>query len=632
MKWISDKQMKRKITLRSVSPELLVPTSEFCPEVGLEVAEMGGIPVTAETGDRLSVMPDGDGIHIIYRRRNEWFRALTFLPQVLESGAGVTETGAYRMLCYLADCSRNAVPNPDAVKSLIRCLARMGYDSMMLYTEDTYTIPDYPHFGYRRGRYTDEELRELDDYADRYGIELIPCIQTLAHLATALRWEDFKGYCDTEDILLVGDERTYRFVESALRQCAACFRSRRINIGMDEASLIGCGEYLHQHGYHAPSDVMLSHLGRVVELCRKIGFHPMMWSDMFFRMAFGDQYYVREGTIPAEVIRQVPPEVELIYWDYYSLDRTLVDHMLDCHAQFTANRTLFAGGAWKWCGFGAHNRFSRAAAEVQLGACASHGIDSVILTAWGDDGAEASQFSMLATMLAYAEHCYAGRADDAWLDLRAKQCFGLPLEVLMAFDLPDSLPEILADSGRGPLNPSRYLFFNDPLERLADCHFVRETAPAAFAANAERLLALSDTAYIGYALRTLGLLCRALAKKCDLGWRMSEAYLSGDRDTLRRIAEQDIPEILNDVEAFLTAYRAQWYRENKVYGFSTQEIRIGGLEKRLESARIRLLSYLNGETACIPEFDEPVLPVRQKYAGRYMNIGLWRLMASPGVL
>ena len=622
---------RTKITLCSVDPALLQPTSELCPEVGLELVGEGGIPDTAVAGDLLSVEPDGAGIRVTYRRRNEWFRALTYIRQVLESGTGVAETGVCRMLCYLADCSRNAVPTVETVRLLIRCLARMGYDSMMLYTEDTYTLPDYPHFGYRRGRYTDAELRGLDDYADSYGIELIPCIQTLAHLATALRWEDFRGYCDTEDILLVGDERTYRFVESALRQCASCFRSRRINIGMDEASLIGCGEYRHRNGYHAPSDVMLEHLGRVVELCRQAGFRPMMWSDMFFRMAFGDSYYVREGHIPAEVIRQVPAGVELIYWDYYSLDPALVNHMLDCHKQFSANRTLFAGGAWKWCGFGADNRFSRAAAEVQLAACASHGIDSVILTAWGDDGAEASQLSMLATMLSYAEHCYAGRGDDAWLDLRSRQCFGLPLEALMAFDLPDSLPETRADMRCG-LNPSRYLFYNDPLERLADRHFVRETAPAAFRANAERLLALSEAGLVGYALRTLGLLCAVLAKKCDLGWRLSEAYEVGDRAALRQLAEVEIPDILAGTEEFLMVYRAQWYRENKAFGFSTQELRIGGLEKRLESTRDRVLAYLGGSVSAIPELEEPVLPIRAKYDGRYINCGLWREIVSPGVL
>ena len=35
----------------------------------------------------------------------------------------------------------------------------------MLYTEDTYEVDNEPYFGYMRGRYSADELRELDDYA-----------------------------------------------------------------------------------------------------------------------------------------------------------------------------------------------------------------------------------------------------------------------------------------------------------------------------------------------------------------------------------------------------------------------------------------------------------------------------------
>ena len=52
----------------------------------------------------------------------------------------------------------------------------MGLNSMMLYTEDTYTVDNYPYFGYLRGRYSKEELKEIvtrlgnqisEDYKDK---------------------------------------------------------------------------------------------------------------------------------------------------------------------------------------------------------------------------------------------------------------------------------------------------------------------------------------------------------------------------------------------------------------------------------------------------------------------------------
>ena len=89
----------------------------------------------------------------------------------------------------------------------------MGYTSMMLYTEDTYEIAGEPYFGYMRGRFTAEELKDLDRYAGLLGIELIPCIQTLAHLGSIFRWPAYRDVHDTADILLCGEEKTYALIE-----------------------------------------------------------------------------------------------------------------------------------------------------------------------------------------------------------------------------------------------------------------------------------------------------------------------------------------------------------------------------------------------------------------------------------
>ena len=69
----------------------------------------------------------------------------------------------------------------------------IGYNTLMLYTEDTYEVSGEPYFGYMRGRYSREELRGLDAYAKTKNMELIPCIQTLAHLNALNRWPEYKN-------------------------------------------------------------------------------------------------------------------------------------------------------------------------------------------------------------------------------------------------------------------------------------------------------------------------------------------------------------------------------------------------------------------------------------------------------
>ena len=89
---------------------------------------------------------------------------------------------AFKRFGVMLDMSRNAVMKPAALKEFASELAKMGYNTLLMYTEDTYEIPDEPYFGHMRGRYTREELRDLVAFCKTLGMEVIPCIQTLAHL------------------------------------------------------------------------------------------------------------------------------------------------------------------------------------------------------------------------------------------------------------------------------------------------------------------------------------------------------------------------------------------------------------------------------------------------------------------
>ena len=46
-------------------------------------------------------------------------------------------------------------------KKWLRRLALLGFNVAKLYTEDTYELPGEPYFGYCRGAYTADELREI---------------------------------------------------------------------------------------------------------------------------------------------------------------------------------------------------------------------------------------------------------------------------------------------------------------------------------------------------------------------------------------------------------------------------------------------------------------------------------------
>ena len=112
----------------------------------------------------------------------------------------------------MLDMSRNAVMKVEEVKNFAKILHSFGYNTLLLYTEDTYVVDGEPYFGYMRGRYTKDELKELVTYCESLGIEMIPCIQTLAHLNQIFRWQAYAPIHDCDDILFVGEERTYELI------------------------------------------------------------------------------------------------------------------------------------------------------------------------------------------------------------------------------------------------------------------------------------------------------------------------------------------------------------------------------------------------------------------------------------
>lgn len=333
----------------------------------------------------------------------------------------------------MLDCSRNAVPTAGALRTFLRRVNRMGCNAVMLYTEDTYEVPGRPYFGYLRGRMTQQELRELDAYAAALGIELIPCIQTLGHMARALRWPCMAGLRDTDDVLLTDSPETYALLEEMIAAASAPFASRRIHIGMDEAYGLGRGAHMDRFGPAPQGELMARHLARVGEVLRRLGLHGMMWSDMYFHAPGGGDAYT-PGFVPDEAaVRAAPPDIDLVYWDYYAEDIAVPRHMLAQHRRFDAptlvrGRRLYVDGARARRGQGALHqpRDPRRLPRGRRARGVRHPLGR------RRRGVPTPLLGGLPGLTAFMEYACAGRMDDGWLDARLTACAGCPGEPMRA--------------------------------------------------------------------------------------------------------------------------------------------------------------------------------------------------------
>lgn len=622
--------------LACIDPSLM--PGAVCAVEYLEENMTGGsrVKILAEKGSSgLSVRLDRDLASITYSKTSEFFRGLGFVKEWItenRTSAAREEHPVFEHLTYMADCSRNGVCSPDHLRRLMVKLSLMGYDRLMLYTEDTYQVEGYPYFGHFRGRYSRQELRELDGFAASLGIEMVPCIQTLAHLNAIFRWPAFKQAHDTGDILLCGSDDTYNLIEAMIRTWSETFKSRVINIGMDEAEMIGRGSYLNQFGYEERIDIMERHLHRVLEICEKYGYTAMMWSDMFFKMISGGEYYGKEFHISEEIKKKIPQNVELLYWDYYSREEKTYDQMMKYHRELAGN-VGFAGGAWKWNGNAPLLNHSMQVSRLALRQCQKHGITNVLVTGWGDDGSEASQSAVLPVLSLFAEYDYGQTVNDSDLAPRFLACTGAVLEDFLKLDLPNLTPDNPLP-GKMSAAPARYLLYQDVLMGIYDCH-VDMSFKSHYRHCAEEFRAIAQKGgEYACMFRTLALLSEVLAKKATLGLEAKAAYDGEDKAALLQTADICI-KTAGLVEQFKHALKDQWFQENKAFGFEVLDIRLGGLMERLKSCAARMADYAEGKITCIEELEETRLPILTDDKGQPLSPvcdNIWREMVTASVM
>lgn len=575
-----------------------------------------GIQIQIEKSEKsgLSVKRNGNDGFISYGEKVQFFRALgLFLQESKKSDQfELCEDCMFTMNGAMFDVSQgNAVMRVDMVKDYLKRMAVMGLNMLMLYSEDSYEVKNQPYFGYMRSKYTEEELRECDDYAYDLGIEMIPCIQTLAHFIDVLKWDTYFDMRDDYETLLVGSEKAYQFIEDLIASACRPFRTKRIHIGMDEAWHLGLGNYLAKNGYRAKFDIMNDHLARVMEIVNKYGLKPMIWSDMYFRAATPNGgYYDADAIIPPEIANKVPDGVQLVYWDYYHYEKEFYNDFLNRHRAFK-EEPIFAGGIWTWTGFAPNWKKTFATTNPALMACKEQNIKEVFATIWGDNGTECNVYTNLLGLQLFAEHGYSKELDMEKLKERFEFCTGANYDDFWklhdiddvprpADETPSSNPADIAS-----VNTAKFLIWQDILSGLFDKNI--ENCP--LTEHYEKLTAFFKEAATrngryNSVFELAEKLCSVFSIKAMAGVELYDAYHAGNRAVLTDYADNKLPELIQRVYTLRNCHKEQWFEMNKAFGWDILDLHYGGLVMRIQCAIERIHDYLDGKVANLEELEE----------------------------
>lgn len=498
-------------------------------------------------------------------------------------------------ISFMVDLARNNVLKVEAMKKIIRYIALMGYSALDLYLEDCFEVDNEPYFGYLRGRYSKDELKEIIEYAEIFGLKVVPYIQTLAHLNAIKYWPVYREHFDIDDIVLIDDPRIYELIENMIKTISEIFHTDKIHIGMDEAFHTGRGKYLDKNGYFSRSELIFKHLKKVLEIVKKYGYKAEMWSDMFFSGGSYATPYVGHAEND-----EIDEDLTLVFWDYDVREKEVFEKRLDSHLELTKN-VIAAGGTWGWIGFAPNNLWGIENTKSLMDVAIEKNLKEYVLTSWKDNGGETSFFASLPTMNYVGNFAYhKASKEDSYM---FKYISDIDFNTFMKLDELNKSTKEFNVSTKSTV--SRIYFYNDILLGKFDSCLAKNQAKY-FKNFAKELSSVDFSLKFGEIFKVEYDLANVLAIKCDIGIKIRNAYQNKDKAELEKLVKK-LVKLKKLVKIFYEDFFAMWHLYSKGQGFDVQDLRIGGLLQRIDTSIKLIKMYLNNEIENIEELDEKLL-------------------------
>lgn len=280
--------------------------------------------VTDDEGYRLRICPEA--ITITGKTAAGVFYGIQTLDQLLVEDGGnsrrnsmkavnITDRPRYSYRALMLDPARHFIPLND-VKRYIELMSRYKFNVLQLHLTDDQgwriEIEKYPLLTQKaafrddqsgdhapqNGYYTQQQLKELIEYAAGKHVEIVPELDIPGHTAAAIYAYPALG-CEREDtasvvlgkttdrMLCAANEEVYTFYTGVLQEVCRIFPSKRIHLGGDEA-VIGknwgkckrCWALMQARGLQQPEQLMGIFFERIEDMVRKEGKELMLWCEL----------------------------------------------------------------------------------------------------------------------------------------------------------------------------------------------------------------------------------------------------------------------------------------------------------------------------------------------------------------
>jgi hypothetical protein len=215
---------------------------------------------------------------------------------------------------FMLDISRNKIPSTSTIKRWIDLMARLKYNHFELYVEGmSFLYPSFQEtYDLNQTPLTQEEFLELQRYAKKNMIDLVPCHNGLGHMSEWLtKFPDLAelpegmfmwGAYRKASTLNPLSEDSYTFVKTLYHDAIEGSISPFFHMNLDEPYELGHGKSKEKAKEVGVGQVYLDYLLRLYELIRSWGKTPLVWGDVLNHHP--------------ETLEKLPKDLIFVDWGY----------------------------------------------------------------------------------------------------------------------------------------------------------------------------------------------------------------------------------------------------------------------------------------------------------------------------
>lgn len=210
----------------------------------------------------------------------------------------------YQYRGWMIDISRGPIPTMDYLKRQIRTMAEFKLNTLTLYTEHTFVSEAFDYAP--ADGLTTEQIRELQDFAKDYYVEIIGNQQCFAHFEKILSNPKYEYLADTKYNLNPAIPETYDFLGTLLKEETAAYSSPWFNINCDETESLGTGKAANYVQKIGATEAYIRHIKKVHKMVKDYGKKTMMWADIVLK--------------DKKIQTKLPKDIMMLVWSYAPSD------------------------------------------------------------------------------------------------------------------------------------------------------------------------------------------------------------------------------------------------------------------------------------------------------------------------